>query len=51
VSPRGRVDRASAEAFAELGVHPQIVIPPPNPDTAGREQLVEKIGKDIAGRV
>jgi probable F420-dependent oxidoreductase len=51
VSPRGRVDRASAEAFAKLGVHRLIVIPPRGADTAGLEQFVETIGKEIAGQV
>jgi probable F420-dependent oxidoreductase len=51
VSPRGRVDRASAEAFAALGVHRLIVIPPRGADTAGLEQFTETIGKEIAGKV
>ena len=51
VSPRGRVDRASAEAFAALGVHRLIVIPPRGADTAGLEQFTETIGKEITGKV
>ena len=51
MSPRGRVDRAAAEAFAALGVHRLIVIPPRSADTTGLEQFVETIGKEIAGKV
>jgi probable F420-dependent oxidoreductase len=51
VSPRGRIDRAAAEAFAALGVHRLILIPPRSADAAGLEQFVASIGSDLIGRI
>jgi alkanesulfonate monooxygenase SsuD/methylene tetrahydromethanopterin reductase-like flavin-dependent oxidoreductase (luciferase family) len=51
VSPRGRIDRAAAEAFATLGVHRLVLIPPRSADTAGLEQFVGAIGSDLVGHV
>ncbi len=51
VSPRGRIDRAAAEAFAALGVHRLILIPPRAADAAGLEQFVVSIGSDLIGRI
>jgi probable F420-dependent oxidoreductase len=51
VSPRGRIDRAAAEAFAALGVHRLILIPPRAADTPGLEQFVASIGAELVGRI
>ena len=51
VSPRGRIDRAAAQAFAALGVHRLVLIPPRSADTAGLEQFVAGIGSDLVGQV
>jgi probable F420-dependent oxidoreductase len=50
VSPRGRIDRAAADAYAALGVHRLILIPPRGADAAGLEQFVASIGSDLIGR-
>jgi probable F420-dependent oxidoreductase len=50
VSPRGRVDRASAAAFEAQGVHRLVVIPPRAADVTGGEQLVGAIAADVLGR-
>ena len=51
VSPRGRIDRDSAQAFADLGVHRLILIPPRSADVAGLERFVTDIGATLIGRV
>ena len=51
VSPRGRIDRAAARAFADLGVHRLVIIPPRSADTAGLEQFVGAIATDLIGHV
>ena len=51
VSPRGRIDRAAAQAFAALGVHRLVLIPPRSADAAGLEQFVAGIGADLVGQV
>jgi probable F420-dependent oxidoreductase len=50
VSPRGRIDRAAADAYAALGVHRLILIPPRAADAAGLEQFVASIGADLIAR-
>jgi alkanesulfonate monooxygenase SsuD/methylene tetrahydromethanopterin reductase-like flavin-dependent oxidoreductase (luciferase family) len=51
VSPRGRIDRAAAHAFAALGVHRLVLIPPRSADAAGLEEFVAGIGSDLVGQV
>jgi alkanesulfonate monooxygenase SsuD/methylene tetrahydromethanopterin reductase-like flavin-dependent oxidoreductase (luciferase family) len=51
VSPRGRIDRDSAQAFADLGVHRLILIPPRSADVAGLERFVTDIGATLIGRL
>ena len=51
VSPRGRIDRDLARAFAALGVHRLVVIPPRAADVAGLEQFITGIGSDLVGQV
>ena len=50
VSPRGRVDRAAADRFADLGVHRLIAIPPRGADVAGLEQFIESVAADVITR-
>ncbi|HYB44139.1 MAG TPA: LLM class F420-dependent oxidoreductase [Candidatus Methylomirabilis sp.] len=51
VTPRGRIDRAAAEAFAAAGVHRLILLPPRGADAAGLEQFVAGVGSELIGRV
>ncbi len=51
VSPRGRIDRDAARAFAALGVHRLILIPPRQADAGGLEDFAGKIGTDLIGQV
>jgi probable F420-dependent oxidoreductase len=51
VTPRGRIDRAAAEAFAAIGVHRLVLVPPRGADADGIEQFVAGIGADLIGRV
>jgi alkanesulfonate monooxygenase SsuD/methylene tetrahydromethanopterin reductase-like flavin-dependent oxidoreductase (luciferase family) len=51
VTPRGRIDRAAAEAFAALGVDRLILLPPRGADAAGLEQFVDSTARELIGRV
>jgi probable F420-dependent oxidoreductase len=51
VSPRGRIDKAAAEAYAAAGVDRLILIPPRRADVAGLEEFVGSIGSELVGRV
>jgi hypothetical protein len=47
VSPRGAVDGETVEAFAALGVHRLILLPPPRADAAALEAFVVSIGERL----
>ena len=51
VSPRGRIDKAAAQAYAAAGVDRLILIPPRRADVAGLEEFVGSIGSELVGRV
>jgi probable F420-dependent oxidoreductase len=51
VTPRGRIDRAAAETFADLGAHRLVLLQPRSLDPAGLEQFVAGIGAELIGRV
>jgi probable F420-dependent oxidoreductase len=45
------VDTATAAAYAALGVHRLILMPPPALDSAGLERFVDDVGARLVGRV
>ena len=51
VTPRGRLDRAAAEAYAALGVNRLIPVPPRSADADGLEQFVASVGSELIGKV
>jgi probable F420-dependent oxidoreductase len=51
VSPRVPVDKATAQRFAELGVHRLILIPPWGMDAPALEQWVTTLGETLVGQV
>jgi len=51
VSPRVPVDKATAQRFAELGVHRLILIPPWGIDVPALEQWVTTLGETLVGQV
>src|SRR5262245_16833070 len=51
VTPRGRIDRAAAEAFAAIGVHRLVLLPPRGADAVAIEQFAAGVGSDLIGRV
>ncbi len=51
VTPRGRIDRTTAEAFAAIGVHRLILLPPRGADAIAIEQFAASVGTDLVGRV
>ena len=51
VAPRVPIDKATAQRFAELGVHRIILIPPWEMDAAALEQWVTTQGETLVGQV
>jgi alkanesulfonate monooxygenase SsuD/methylene tetrahydromethanopterin reductase-like flavin-dependent oxidoreductase (luciferase family) len=51
VAPRVPLDKATAQRFAELGVHRLILIPPREMDAPALEQWVITVGETLVGRV
>lgn len=51
VAPRIPVDAATAEKFAEIGVHRLNLIPPQGADAAVAEQFIEDVGSRLIGKV
>jgi probable F420-dependent oxidoreductase len=51
VAPRIPVDKATAQRFAELGVHRLILIPPPGKDASALIQWVTTLGETLVGQV
>jgi probable F420-dependent oxidoreductase len=51
VAPRVPLDKATAQRFAELGVHRLILIPPRELDAPALEQWVTTVGETLVGRV
>ena len=51
VAPRVPIDKATAQRFAELGVHRLILIPPWEMDAAALEQWVTTVGETMVGQV
>jgi probable F420-dependent oxidoreductase len=51
VAPRVPLDKATAQRFAELGVHRLILIPPSGMDTPALERLITTVGDTLVGQV
>ena len=51
MTPRGRLDRAAAEAYAALGVNRLVPVPPRSADADGLEQFVASVGSELIGKV
>ena len=51
VAPRAPLDKATAQRFAELGVHRLIMIPPSEMDVPALEQWVTTLGETLFGQV
>jgi alkanesulfonate monooxygenase SsuD/methylene tetrahydromethanopterin reductase-like flavin-dependent oxidoreductase (luciferase family) len=51
VAPRVPLDKATAQRFAELGVHRLILIPPREMDAPALEQWVTMLGETLVGQV
>lgn len=51
VAPRVPLDKATAQRFAELGVHRLILIPPRGADAPALEQWVTMVGETLIGQV
>jgi probable F420-dependent oxidoreductase len=51
VTPRGRLDRAAAEAYAALGVNRLVPVPPRGAEAEGIEQFVASVGSELIGKV
>jgi probable F420-dependent oxidoreductase len=51
VVPRVPLDKATAQRFAELGVHRLILIPPREMDAPALEQWVTTVGETLVGQV
>jgi len=51
VAPRVPLDKATAQRFAELGVHRLILIPPRGMDAPALEQWVTTVGETLVGQV
>jgi len=51
VAPRVPLDKATAQRFAELGVHRLILIPPREMDAPALEQWVTTVGETLVGQV
>lgn len=49
ITPRGPINRETAEQFAALGVHRLILAPPRKADEAELEEFVVRIGKTLIG--
>ena len=51
VAPRVPLDKATAQRFAELGVHRLILIPPGGMDAPTLEQWISTVGETLVGQV
>jgi probable F420-dependent oxidoreductase len=51
VAPRVPLDKATAQRFAELGVHRLILIPPWGMDAPALEQWISTVGETLVGQV
>lgn len=51
VAPRVSLDKATAQRFAELGVHRLILIPPEGMDIPALEQFITSVGETLVGQV
>ncbi len=51
VTPRGPVDKTTAEQFSKIGVHRLILTPPQNGDTTAVEQFIKTAGSSLIGHV
>ena len=51
VTPRGPVNRQTAEQFAALGVHRLILAPPPHASASELEAFVENVGTTLIGHI
>ena len=51
VAPRIPLDKATAQRFAELGVHRLILIPPRGADAPALEHWISTIGETLVGQV
>jgi probable F420-dependent oxidoreductase len=51
VTPRGPVNRQTAEQFAALGVHRLILAPPRHASASELETFVEKVGTTLIGQI
>ena len=51
VAPRVPLDKATAQRFAELGVHRLILVPPRGMDAPALEQWVTTVGETLVGQV
>jgi probable F420-dependent oxidoreductase len=51
IAPSIPLDRATAQRFAELGVHRLLLIPPRGVDAPGLERLITTVGETLVGQV